>query len=315
MQFGMKRKKEEFSVESVEFRVVLKFRVEKLFCRVNKILYICRLKQKVKMREFAKRTIFGSLFVVVVIGSILLDFWAFFAVMLAVVSLGSREMAKLLANQENSDTTTPVVIVATLFLVASVIFYPISHILQLVLLFVPFLLALFSKKYSFAEIAVSCWTSMFFVALPCVLMMELYWNTTLSTIEGKYLIIILFALIWINDIFAYLTGMALGKHKLFERISPKKTIEGSVGGLVMTVLVAFLVNHYWIHILDKWEMVGLAVVVVVFGSLGDLCESMLKRRAGVKDSGNVIPGHGGILDRFDATFLAVPFVYCYLMLL
>ena len=267
------------------------------------------------MREFAKRTIFGSLFVVVVIGSILLDFWAFFAVMLAVVSLGSREMAKLLANQENSDTTTPVVIVATLFLVASVIFYPISHILQLVLLFVPFLLALFSKKYSFAEIAVSCWTSMFFVALPCVLMMELYWNTTLSTIEGKYLIIILFALIWINDIFAYLTGMALGKHKLFERISPKKTIEGSVGGLVMTVLVAFLVNHYWIHILDKWEMVGLAVVVVVFGSLGDLCESMLKRRAGVKDSGNVIPGHGGILDRFDATFLAVPFVYCYLMLL
>ena len=156
---------------------------------------------------------------------------------------------------------------------------------------------------------------MFFVALPCVLMMELYWNTTLSTIEGKYLIIILFALIWINDIFAYLTGMALGKHKLFERISPKKTIEGSVGGLVMTVLVAFLVNHYWIHILDKWEMVGLAVVVVVFGSLGDLCESMLKRRAGVKDSGNVIPGHGGILDRFDATFLAVPFVYCYLMLL
>ena len=109
--------------------------------------------------------------------------------------------------------------------------------------------------------------------------------------------------------------MAIGKHKLFERISPKKTIEGSLGGLVMTILTAFLVNHYWLHVMSDWKMMGMAMVVVVFGSLGDLCESMMKRQAGVKDSGNVIPGHGGILDRFDATFLAVPFVYCYLILI
>ena len=147
---------------------------------------------------------------------------------------------------------------------------------------------------------------MFFVALPCILMMRMY---------DKYLLIVLFCLIWINDIFAYLTGMAIGRHKLFERISPKKTIEGSLGGLVMTGVFGFLANHFWLHLFDKWEMIGLVVVVVVFGSLGDLCESMMKRQAGVKDSGNVIPGHGGILDRFDATFLAVPAVYCYLTII
>ena len=265
------------------------------------------------MSELAKRTVFGSLFVIVVIGSILLDIWAFFAVMLVTVVIGSQEVSRLMTRGEHHGIAVPVCIVTTLFYVLSVVFYPVSHILQLVLMLTPLLLALFSKRYSFAEMAVSCWTAMFFVALPSILMMDMYWDTP-ARIEGKYLIIILFCLIWINDIFAYLTGMAIGKHKLFERISPKKTIEGSLGGLVMTAIVAFLANHYWLKIWDKWELIGLVIVVVVFGSLGDLCESMMKRQAGVKDSGNVIPGHGGILDRFDATFLAVPAVWCYLMI-
>ena len=284
------------------------------FCQLNKFLYICRLKWCEKMSELAKRTVFGSLFVIVVIGSILLDLWAFFVVMLATVVIGSQEVSKLVLNEDNRGLTISTVILGTLFFALSVIFYPYSHILQLILLLVPLLIALFSKKYSFEKIAVSCWTSMFFVALPCILMMEMYWNSPVA-LEGKYLIIMLFCLIWINDIFAYLTGMAIGKHKLFERISPKKTIEGSLGGLIMTAVVAFLANHYWLHVWDKWEIIGLVIVVVVFGSLGDLCESMMKRQAGVKDSGNVIPGHGGILDRFDATFLAVPTVWGYLIVI
>ena len=267
------------------------------------------------MSELAKRTVFGSLFVIVVIGSILLNYWAFFVVMLATVCIGSKEVSKLMVKEDNRDLTVSTVILGTLFFVLSVVFYPYSHILQLVLLLTPLLIALFSEKYSFEKIGISCWTAIFFVALPCVLLMEFYWNSPVGMMQGKYLIIILFCLIWINDVFAYLTGMAIGKHKLFERISPKKTIEGSLGGLSMTVVVAFLVNHFWLHIMQDWKMMGMAMVVVIFGSLGDLCESMMKRQAGVKDSGNVIPGHGGILDRFDATFLAVPFVYCYLMLL
>ena len=258
------------------------------------------------MSELAKRTIFGSLFVIVVIGSILLDFWAFFTVMLVTVIIGSQEVSKLMAKEDNSALKLMAVIMGTLFYALSVIFPQFVLINTVWLIITPLLIALFSKKYSFEKVAVSCWTAMFFVALPCVLMMKMY---------DKYLIIMLFCLIWINDVFAYLTGMAIGKNKLFERISPKKTIEGSLGGLTMTVVVAFLVNHFWLHIMQDWKMMGMAMVVVIFGSLGDLCESMMKRQAGVKDSGNVIPGHGGILDRFDASFLAVPFVYCYLMLL
>ena len=266
------------------------------------------------MSNLAKRTVFGSLFVIVVIGSILLNYWAFFAVMLATVIIGCQEVSKLMAKEDNRELKLMAVIVATLFFVLNVVWGQISNIIQVVLILTPILIALFSKKYSFEKITVSCWTAMVFVALPCMLLMEFYRSSALC-FEGKYFIIILFCLIWINDIFAYLTGMAIGKHKLFERISPKKTIEGSMGGLVMTILTAFLVNHYWLHMMSDLKMMGMAMDVVVFGSLGDLCESMMKRQAGVKDSGNVIPGHGGILDRFDATFLAVPAVYCYLMLL
>lgn len=265
------------------------------------------------MSDLAKRTVFGSLFVIVVIGSILLNYWAFFAVMFVTVSIGSQEVSKLMSKEDNRELKLMAVILGTLFYVLGVVLFPIAYILQLILILTPLLIALFSKNYSFEKIAVSCWTAMFFVALPCTLMMGIYREPEFM-LGGKYLLIILFCLIWINDIFAYLTGMAIGKHKLFERISPKKTIEGSLGGLVMTILTAFLVNHYWLHIMSDWKMMGMALIVVVFGSLGDLCESMMKRQAGVKDSGNVIPGHGGILDRFDATFLAVPFVYCYLML-
>ena len=272
-----------------------------------------QIKMTLKMSELAKRTVFGSLFVIVVIGSILLNYWAFFAVMLVTVIIGSQEVAKLMLKEEKSSMMPWIMILATLYYVLSVVFFPIEHIISMVLMLTPLLIALFSKDYSFEKVAVSFWTAMFFVALPCTLMMDIYREPEF-VLGGKYLLIILFCLIWINDVFAYLTGMAIGKHKLFERISPKKTIEGSMGGLVMTVLTAFLVNHFWLNLMSDLKMMGMAMVVVVFGSLGDLCESMMKRQAGVKDSGNVIPGHGGILDRFDATFLAVPFVYCYLML-
>lgn len=257
------------------------------------------------MSELAKRTVFGSLFVIVVIGSILLNYWAFFAVLLLTVIIGAKEVGRLMAKESAGNLAVPAMILSTLFFVAGVLLDQNYLVLLIIPVLIPFLIGLFSKNYIFAELASACWTAMFFVALPCLLMMKMY---------DKSFIIMLFCLIWINDIFAYLTGMAFGKHKLFERISPKKTIEGSMGGLIMTVLAAWLVNHYWLGIFNDWKMMGLAAIVVIFGSLGDLCESMMKRQAGVKDSGNVIPGHGGVLDRFDATFMAVPFVYCYLML-
>jgi len=131
---------------------------------------------------------------------------------------------------------------------------------------------------------------------------------------GPLLIFLVLGLLWVNDIFAYLTGRLLGKHKLFERISPGKTIEGSLGGLVFTVISMAIFCHY-VPRMSIATAVGMAAIAVIFGTIGDLCESMLKRQAGVKDSGKLIPGHGGILDRFDSVMFSVPFIFVYLLLL
>jgi phosphatidate cytidylyltransferase len=118
-------------------------------------------------------------------------------------------------------------------------------------------------------------------------------------------------LILSSDSGAYLAGTAFGKHKLFERISPKKSWEGAAGGLLMSI--AFAVGFsYFLEILTVWEWIGLSVVSVIAGIYGDLVESLLKRNVGAKDSGTLLPGHGGVLDRLDSIVLATPFTFVYL---
>ena len=125
---------------------------------------------------------------------------------------------------------------------------------------------------------------------------------------AKYLIMGIFILIWVNDSFAYLVGKSIGRTKLCPSISPKKTVEGSIGGLVFTILAAYLLARFE-PILSSAQWITLAAVIVLTGSLGDLLESKLKRHAGVKDSGAILPGHGGMLDRLDSLIFAAPFAY------
>lgn len=121
-------------------------------------------------------------------------------------------------------------------------------------------------------------------------------------------------LIWANDTGAYLLGRAFGKHKLFERISPGKTWEGFVGGLISSMLLSLFL-HRQFGVLNMEEWLGVAALVSLSGTLGDLVESMLKRSLGIKDSGNILPGHGGFLDRFDSLLFAAPSVFVFLVLL
>jgi phosphatidate cytidylyltransferase len=133
-------------------------------------------------------------------------------------------------------------------------------------------------------------------------------------LEGKYsyqVILGTFFLIWINDIGAYFIGSGYGKHKLFARISPKKSWEGSLGGLIMCILMVFLLSNY-LPDLQVWQWAGVALVVVVVSTFGDLVESMFKRSISIKDSSNAIPGHGGFLDRFDGLLMAAPFIAVFL---
>jgi len=118
-------------------------------------------------------------------------------------------------------------------------------------------------------------------------------------------------MLWANDTGAYLFGRALGKTKLFERHSPKKTWEGFIGGVLVSVGVGYLLSRYYIE-LDWKQWVSIAILISCFGTLGDLVESMFKRSINVKDSGGILPGHGGLLDRFDGLLIAAPIVYSYL---
>lgn len=120
-----------------------------------------------------------------------------------------------------------------------------------------------------------------------------------------------FILLWTNDSAAYLTGITIGRHKLFERLSPKKTWEGFFGGLLIAAAVGYLISG-WLGVVDKWGWVVIAVIISVAGTYGDLIESMFKRSIGVKDSGKILPGHGGFLDRFDSLVISFPMVYLYI---
>jgi len=127
-------------------------------------------------------------------------------------------------------------------------------------------------------------------------------------------IISILIIIWMNDSFAYLTGITLGKHKLFERISPKKTIEGFVGGILFSIIAGVLLaRFYMVESILHWCII--ALIVSIFGTLGDLIESKFKRIAAVKDSGNVMPGHGGFLDRLDSIIFVAPFIYLFYQIL
>ncbi len=129
---------------------------------------------------------------------------------------------------------------------------------------------------------------------------------------GRYydyrLLLAFFLLLWSNDTFAYLFGVQFGRHRLFERISPKKSWEGFFGGLMMTIIMSLILSKFFSFYSGNFAVV-LAIVISVFGTLGDLVESMFKRSINVKDSGHILPGHGGILDRFDGVLLASPIVF------
>jgi phosphatidate cytidylyltransferase len=139
----------------------------------------------------------------------------------------------------------------------------------------------------------------------------------LAYVQGAYnfhLPLAFLLMLWANDTGAYLSGMGFGRHKLFERHSPKKTWEGFIGGVLISAGVGLIISHYFTeYTWCQWVIV--AVIIGTVGTMGDLVESMFKRSINVKDSGGILPGHGGLLDRFDGLFLAVPVVYTYLYLI
>jgi phosphatidate cytidylyltransferase len=153
-----------------------------------------------------------------------------------------------------------------------------------------------------------------YIILPFVIMTKIPFG--INGYNPKILISI-FILIWTNDSFAYIVGKSIGKTKLFERISPKKTIEGSIGGIVFSVIAGYLISKYYIQIAERNMFIWIIIALIVgfFGTIGDLIESKFKRLAGVKDSGKIMPGHGGVLDRLDSVIFVAPIVFLFYQIL
>lgn len=157
--------------------------------------------------------------------------------------------------------------------------------------------------------------SQMYIALPFSLLNVLAFTATPhGQIAYNWLLpLSVFVFLWVNDTGAYCVGSLIGRHKLFPRISPAKSWEGSIGGAVFVLAAAWAISYYLDStMLSLSEWLGLGIVVVVFGTWGDLVESLFKRTLGIKDSGNILPGHGGMLDRFDSSLMAIPAAVVYL---
>lgn len=139
-------------------------------------------------------------------------------------------------------------------------------------------------------------------------------NINNEIISGNIWVLFLFLIVWASDTFAYIVGASIGKHKLIPKVSPGKSIEGVIGGTVAAFIVAIIMNIYLLNV-DWWILTFITIDLIVAGVIGDLIESMLKRSSGIKDSGSLIPGHGGVLDRFDSLLISAPVIYFYLVYL
>ncbi|SFV30840.1 phosphatidate cytidylyltransferase [Thermoflavifilum thermophilum] len=166
---------------------------------------------------------------------------------------------------------------------------------------------LFIGQFRFAFVMLSL-AGCLYVGLAPALMIYFRWQQMHASLQ--WIPVIIIGCLWVNDTMAYITGSLLGKHKLWPAVSPGKTWEGTLGGIVCTMLLALVASEIW-PLFSKWHWIMIALLVGIFGTMGDLLESALKRMAGVKDSGQLMPGHGGLLDRFDSMLIAVPVVWLY----
>lgn len=271
------------------------------------------------MNNLIVRSITGALFVAVILGSILLDDLYATGVFAAFMVLGLVEFNKLFQSHRTIEIDWRIgsLFGMAIFGIAVAGVYQVVP-LAIFSLIVPLLLIMMltelwrNKKNPILNSTIQI-AGIFYIVMPFFLVTWMNYEDHIfhesRGIEGFFMpkVGAMFLLIWTNDTFAYLTGRFIGRTKLFERISPKKTWEGTLGGVAMTVLVGYLIGAYVGSGQDIAFWIGAALIVAPCAILGDLYESMFKRSLKIKDSGSILPGHGGILDRFDAVFFSVPF--------
>jgi len=265
------------------------------------------------MNNFVKRTISGGIFVAITIASILLSPYTFAAVFALFTAMAAYEFHKLTNKPaEVQVNKTVAVIGAVLLFICSFLYasgrfqYPIYSFYGLFIVGV-FIAELYRKKQNPVNNLAYFILGQIFIALPFSLLCFILYVSDYQPI----ILLAVFITIWVNDTGAYVSGMLLGKHKLFERISPKKTWEGFIGGAVFALISGYVFSLF-IPELSLLQWFIFSEIIVIFGTFGDLTESLIKRTENVKDTGNIIPGHGGLLDRFDSMLMSAPVIFLWL---
>jgi len=263
------------------------------------------------------RAITGVIFIIILVGATLLNAYVF-AIFFSLLGVFAAREFFMISKTEQTKPLTSLGLLAASVLAALFAAYFLGFVgLKELGLVIPFISLLFigslflKRKHPFADLALTL-LGIWYGTIPFLFFVGL--GFIQGGVFNPYIPMGFLIILWSNDTGAYLAGRAFGRTKLFERISPNKTWEGFVGGMALAVLIALNLQQYF-GSLDKIQWSAVALIIAVFGTLGDLVESLLKRSLGIKDSGTILPGHGGILDRFDGLLIAAPLVYLLLMFL
>lgn len=262
------------------------------------------------MRENIIRALSGVMYVSILVVSLFTSEFIFTSLFLLFGIMCLRELLKLL----HLKSYLGYVLLFVMFYFFS--YDPWNPSATIALLLITIFVNLFLVKDLIIVHKIPLFEKKKYIIIIFYLIASLIFLTLLPSYTGDFmpeLVVGIFTLIWVNDTFAYLIGKNFGKKKLFERISPKKTIEGFIGGVVATAIASYAV-HLVTGLLEPLTWIGLALILSIFGTLGDLIQSKFKRQAGVKDSGRLMPGHGGLLDRLDSIIFSSPFVFAYLQI-
>jgi len=279
------------------------------------------------MKTLIIRTLSGAVYVALIVWAILWNNFAFAAVFAVLSALTTYEFHKLTNKQENVNALAWLGALTSFMLFLFSFMIPLRKdiylfnslvsiliFIYLFLIFGTFTIEIFRKKSNPINNVAYIFLGQIYIALPFICMLSI-----IQAFEPIFLLA-LFLIIWVNDTFAYLSGSAFGKHKMFPKISPKKSWEGFIGGLIGALIAAYLLFRFLpteifnYNALNLWQWLLFALIIVIFGTIGDFFESLIKRTIGVKDSGNIMPGHGGFLDRFDSVIFAAPPALIFLMI-
>ena len=278
-----------------------------------------------KSRNLIVRTLSGAVLLGVVLAAAFLGKYAYGALLLFILSAGMDEFYSIVTKggiepQKSVGNVLGVALFAGAYELFRRLYdgvemsggqYWFIGAIILLVLFVPFIIEVFrAKEHPLRNIAATL-MGIIYVALPMSLMLFIPLLLSGGVWRAEAFLFYLF-IVWGTDVFAYLVGVSIGKHRMCERISPKKSWEGFVGGIIGALAMGALGNVVVGGGYLLW--LGLALIVAISSVLGDLVESMFKREVGIKDSGNILPGHGGMLDRFDALIISVPFAFVYLVI-